>query len=474
MVSIDRLACLLLSGACLVSSSTSLPAFVLPALPSGHAAGRSISPTSSRAATGHETHETPPASTDVSADAPSDPAAAVPYFHDITERYPSDAVAHLNLGVALRRLGEPTLSHGALLRATELKPDDAQSWYQLGVTSTEMGIVDEAAEAFRRVLALRPPRSDDSDVKGGGGVVVVAPNPAEVALANVLLDGKGEKKGARRVFEGACASGPGPVSLLAGLAAGSCGDLAAARRYLEDAISFNPYDVDAAVQLMACRHLEGDDVGAAEMRRRLPDDVKSSWDYILEVAPELVSENPASLSYFTHDMMKLAMDAVDIDEGLLLEFGVFHGKTIRMIASQFPDETVHGFDTFSGLPEDWRGTSRGAYSTQGRLPLVPANVHFHVGLFADTLPAFLHQNPGHPVRLMNIDCDLYSSTKDVFDAVHDRVVPGTVIVFDEYVMNPHWRDDEFKAFQEAVKENGWTYKYIGISLATGQAAVQIQ
>ena len=32
---------------------------------------------------------------------------------------------------------------------------------------------------------------------------------------------------------------------------------------------------------------------------------------------------------------------------------------------------------------------------------------------------------------------------DVRDAVADRLRPGSVLVFDEYVMNPHWQQDEF-------------------------------
>lgn len=390
---------------------------------------------------------------------------AVDRFRSAVEEDPSDAAAHLHLGVALLRSGEPTLARGALLRATELCPDDAEAWYQLGTALTEMGLVDEAAEAYRTVLSLYPSSSD-------GGT-----DPAQVALANVLLDGKGDRELARRVFERACAAGPGPISLLAGMTAKACGDGTAARRHFEGAVDFNPYNVHATLHLMVCCHLEGDEASAAQLRRRLPDDVADSWDYVLAAAPELVAENSASLCYFTHDMMRIAMDAVDDDndDGLLLEFGVFHGKTIRMIASRFSNHTVHGFDTFSGLPEDWRGTSRGAYSTQGALPSVPDNVQFHVGLFSDTLPLFLQDEgiQNRPIRLMNIDCDLYSSTKDVFDAIHERVVPGTVIVFDEYVMNPKWREDEYKAFQEAVKDHGWTYKYIGISLATGQAVVQI-
>lgn len=39
--------------------------------------------------------------------------------------------------------------------------------------------------------------------------------------------------------------------------------------------------------------------------------------------------------------------------GLNLEFGVASGRTINHIASM-TDETVYGFDVFTGLPESWR------------------------------------------------------------------------------------------------------------------------
>eukprot|EP00581_Thalassiosira_minuscula_P032948 CAMPEP_0183775336 /NCGR_PEP_ID=MMETSP0739-20130205/44330_1 /TAXON_ID=385413 /ORGANISM="Thalassiosira miniscula, Strain CCMP1093" /LENGTH=167 /DNA_ID=CAMNT_0026016911 /DNA_START=6 /DNA_END=509 /DNA_ORIENTATION=- len=159
--------------------------------------------------------------------------------------------------------------------------------------------------------------------------------------------------------------------------------------------------------------------------------------------------------------------------GLILEFGVYHGKTIRMIASHFTQEAIHGFDTFTGIPEDWHSTPSGSYSTHGTVPSAPNNVEYHVGLFSDTLSGFLDQHEGAPVQFMNIDYDLYSSTKDVLDVIHDRIVEGTVIVFDEYVMNPNWEKDEYKAFQEAVQEYGWEYEYIAISVITGQAIVRI-
>ena len=70
------------------------------------------------------------------------------------------------------------------------------------------------------------------------------------------------------------------------------------------------------------------------------------------------------------------------------------------------------------------------------------------------------------------DCDLYSSTKTVFDNIYDRIVPNTVIQFDEYYNYPGWRNHEFKAFQEFCKKYSVEYEYIGISLY--QVAVVIK
>ena len=183
-----------------------------------------------------------------------------------------------------------------------------------------------------------------------------------------------------------------------------------------------------------------------------------------------------SLFAFTHEMLQLAVRSSDgegVAGGLVLEFGVFHGKSVRMLAEAYgPEQDVHGFDTFSGLPIDWHAESAGSYSTHGELPPAPEQVHYHVGTFDQTLPGFLDAHAG-PVRLMNIDCDLYESTRDIFEQVHDRVVPGSVIVFDEYVMNEHWEKDEFKAFQEAVATHGWEYEYLGVSLVSKQAVVRI-
>jgi hypothetical protein len=146
--------------------------------------------------------------------------------------------------------------------------------------------------------------------------------------------------------------------------------------------------------------------------------------------------------------------------GLQCEFGVASGTSIGWLAGATRGE-VHGFDSFEGLPEDWAGRHepKGAYSTGGRLPPVPANVRLYKGWFDKTVPGFLASHPG-AASFLHIDCDLYSSTKCVFDLFAPRLVPGTVIAFDEYFNYVSWREHEHKAFQELVAARGINYEYI--------------
>ena len=191
-----------------------------------------------------------------------------------------------------------------------------------------------------------------------------------------------------------------------------------------------------------------------------------SWSYIDEA-----SGANTRLLGTSAKMLSLGVGAART-KGMVLEFGVRYGTSIRQIAAH-ANQDVHGFDTFVGLPEDWHQERAGSYSTCGELPKVPDGVYLHRGLFEDTLPPFL-DNTGGNIRLMNVDCDLYSSTKTIFDHVRERITRGTVIIFDEYIGYPHWREDEFRAFQEAVHFCGWKYEYLAFSLFSKQAVVRIQ
>ena len=171
------------------------------------------------------------------------------------------------------------------------------------------------------------------------------------------------------------------------------------------------------------------------------------------------------------DHLKHAIAQTEID-GLYMEFGVFKGDSINEIALAKPDKIVYGFDSFEGLPEDWTNSmSHGTFDLQGVLPQVKENVRLIKGWFDKTLPDFLKEHTEN-CAFIHIDCDLYSSTKTVFDALKERIVSGTVIVFDEYINYLGWEQGEHKAFVELMQEKNLTCDYI--SCCTMQVAVKIK
>ena len=202
-----------------------------------------------------------------------------------------------------------------------------------------------------------------------------------------------------------------------------------------------------------------------------------SWKYAYENYPKaaLIKQPQGRIFSGTYTMLEEALQMARPD-GIVAEFGVFHGKSIRLISSMTED-AVDGFDTFEGIPEQWGDEPAGSYTANKEIPeRVPDNVRFHVGLFSDTLPGYVASLPPPeqlPVRMLNIDCDLYQGTVEILHYLSDRIGPGSVIIFDEYLMTPTWVDDEYKAFQEACDKFGWEYEYLGFSLFSKQVSVRI-
>lgn len=161
-------------------------------------------------------------------------------------------------------------------------------------------------------------------------------------------------------------------------------------------------------------------------------------------------------------------------DGLFLEFGVATGNTLRELASVIPSgATIYGFDGFTGLPGDWSGhvETAGAFR-QKSIPKVPANAELVVGLFDETLPGFMAAHDG-PVSFAHVDCDLYISTKIIFEHIGSRLVPGSLVLFDEYFNYPGWRLHEYKAWQEFCEANDVSYSYLGFSALDGRVLVRI-
>jgi methyltransferase family protein len=156
--------------------------------------------------------------------------------------------------------------------------------------------------------------------------------------------------------------------------------------------------------------------------------------------------------------------------GLALEFGVYTGTTLAIIADGRSSE-VYGFDSFQGLPSAWRpGFPEGTFGVPDP-PDVPGT-ELVIGLFADVLPGFLADHPG-PVDFLHVDCDLYDSTVTVLDLVGPRLRPGSIIVFDEYFNYPGWQRHEYRAWLEYVERTGITFEYEGYTVDNEQVIVRV-
>lgn len=251
------------------------------------------------------------------------------------------------------------------------------------------------------------------------------------------------------------------------------------RQWLDARIGQNPdgKDVPATVRGI-------DDEPGLALRGLLRDFGRPAGQYDYEQVAYLLAA-AASAGYMTEHManarnlvhrdalLDFALSHATIN-GLVLEFGVYTGNSLRRIAAQSPG-TVHGFDSFEGLPEDWTHfQKKGRFSLRGELPDVgAANIVLHKGWFTDTLPSFLVQNPG-PVRFAHIDCDLYSSAKTVLDGLAPRLATGTIILFDEYLNYPGWERHEHRAFQEMISRVGRGYEYLGFASTASSVAVRIK
>jgi predicted O-methyltransferase YrrM len=113
------------------------------------------------------------------------------------------------------------------------------------------------------------------------------------------------------------------------------------------------------------------------------------------------------------------------------EFGVGAGYSTRVLLPYVPAHaSLWLLDSWEGLPEDWDQTRpRGAYKADPP-SLDHPRARLVQGLYQDTLPEWSRGLPA--LAFAHLDCDLYSSTCTVLEAIQGLLRPGSVIVFDDH------------------------------------------
>lgn len=165
------------------------------------------------------------------------------------------------------------------------------------------------------------------------------------------------------------------------------------------------------------------------------------------------------------DVVRSKRDDILKLNGNILDLGVYKGGSTRALCRIFPDKTIHGFDSFEGLPEDWSHALKGSFGdVAGALPEVPDNATLHKGWFDNTLPVWAEENGDLPISLLRIDCDIYSSTKTIFDEVGHLVRPGSWVLFDELIGYRGWQHHEYKALTEFLDQAELDVEYVAYGL----------
>jgi O-methyltransferase len=128
--------------------------------------------------------------------------------------------------------------------------------------------------------------------------------------------------------------------------------------------------------------------------------------------------------------------------GTMAEAGVFGGGTARLICEAKGDAPLRLFDVFetlqappaegdTGRAAELRGHFGAVHATRGAVERLLApypNVHLHPGVFPDSARGL----EGERFSFVHVDLDLEPSTRDALEFFHPRLLPGGMLVGDDY------------------------------------------
>jgi O-methyltransferase len=143
-----------------------------------------------------------------------------------------------------------------------------------------------------------------------------------------------------------------------------------------------------------------------------------------------------------------------------LEFGVADGYSFNwwMTENDHPASCFYGFDTFTGLPEDFGPYKKGTFANSNNMPTVKdSRGKFYQGLFQQTLPSFLKTFDNSKKNVIMLDADLYTATLFVLTSLAPFLKKDDVIFFDEFVVPTH----EFMAYHQFINSYYFNLELLG-------------
>ena len=156
------------------------------------------------------------------------------------------------------------------------------------------------------------------------------------------------------------------------------------------------------------------------------------------------------------------------------EFGCASATTFRLAHSHITAQQMKiklwAFDSFEGLPEAEDERDRHPQWYQGAYPnptdlfeliVEDHGIHKHEytmipGFYQNTIGpnSIGSENFARDIAIAYVDCDLYSSTRDVLFFLKSRLKPGVIIGFDDYFCySPNGTSGERRAMLDFLNEN---------------------
>ncbi len=182
-----------------------------------------------------------------------------------------------------------------------------------------------------------------------------------------------------------------------------------------------------------------------------------------------------------YDLFKMVIDLPgDIVEcGVLNGGGVLYWARMLQVFTPLSQRKVIGFDTFAGYPETMKGkqdkkTSDAFVKTTQYTGSSPEDImktaaslgldrwiELVKGDATKVIKEYVQKNIGFRAALVNLDFDIYEPTLAALENLYPLVVPGGIIVFDEYAVH-QWgeskaADEFFKGKNVVLKSLPWTF-----------------
>lgn len=372
-------------------------------------------------------------------------AAAINSYKQALKIDPGYAVAYNNMGNALKDKGDLPQAIDSYKQALRIHPDSAELYNNLGNAQKDNGDLEQAIRSYEQALQINPRYAEAYNNMG------------------TALKDKGNLFQARNSYQKALEIAPDYAEAAWNMV-GTAENSAEAETWVRRCLLADQDYLIAKIQLCVLKYFAGQRESFGDLLlsplKDHPTVRSMQWVSNLPELPKL---------YFNRWSFFDSVIELSHKDRPFYEFGVFRGEAFKYLINTF--KKGFGFDTFEGLPEDWHEEKAGSYSSGGNIPRI-AGGEFVAGKFEDSLPAFFSE-PRSVASVINFDADLYSSTICALNHSKSIIDSQTILIFDEFIVNEHWEQDEYKALNEFCIANGYTFEVLAVSFFTKQVAMKV-